>query len=237
MKVDPVAAVGAVTRELQQREHEGQTARVVVAARSYDTDIQDLWDALTNPERIPRWFLPVSGDLKLGGRYQFQGNAGGTITACEPPRRVAATWEFGGAVSWVVDGSNLLGGARADVAAKRRLVQALAQFARARRTKVTCTFDGNEPEHFGTHLGSVKIVFSGASPADELIAKQVASGSGWKVVTSDRALAARVKRRTLQVVETSSFLRELESLPRSESTGSAEDWSAYFSDPKNRNIF
>ena len=140
-------------------------------------------------------------------------------------------------MSWVIDGSNLLGQARADVAAKRKLVQALAQFARARRTKVICLFDGGEPEHFGAQLGGVRVVFSGARTADDLIAKQVASGSGWKVVTSDRALAARVKRRTLQVVEASSFLRELESLPRSESTGSAKDWSAYFSDPKNRNIF
>jgi uncharacterized protein YndB with AHSA1/START domain len=60
-----------------------------------------LWDAVTNPERLPRWFLPVSGDLRLGGRYQFEGNAGGEITSCEAPRYVAATWEFGGGVSWV----------------------------------------------------------------------------------------------------------------------------------------
>lgn len=56
---------------------------------------------LTSPERLPRWFLPVSGELRLGGRYQFEGNAGGTITACEPERRIEATWEFGGEVSWV----------------------------------------------------------------------------------------------------------------------------------------
>jgi uncharacterized protein YaiI (UPF0178 family) len=140
-------------------------------------------------------------------------------------------------MSWVIDGSNLLGSARADVAAKRALVQRLAQFARARRTKVICAFDGNEPEHFAAHLGRVKVAFSGARAADELIAKQVASGSGWKVVTSDRGLAARVKRRTVEIVEPSGFLRELESLPRSEATGPAEDWMAYFSDPKNRNIF
>ena len=34
-----------------------------------DAAIDDVWDACTNPERIPRWFLPVSGDLRLGGRY------------------------------------------------------------------------------------------------------------------------------------------------------------------------
>ncbi len=63
--------------------------------------VEDLWDALTNRERIPRWFLPVSGDLSLGGRYQLEGNAGGTITACEPPRHLAATWEYGDEVSWI----------------------------------------------------------------------------------------------------------------------------------------
>jgi hypothetical protein len=44
----------------------------------------------------------VSGDLRLGGRYQFEGNAGGTVTACDPPRSFAATWEFGGGVTWIV---------------------------------------------------------------------------------------------------------------------------------------
>ena len=101
MQFDVARAIGAVTREVESRQHEGRLARVVVASRSYDTDVDDLWDALTSAERIPRWFLPVSGELKLGGRYQLQGNAGGTITACEPPRRLELTWEMGPAVSWV----------------------------------------------------------------------------------------------------------------------------------------
>jgi len=93
--------LGAIVREVECCEHEGKPARVVVALRDYDTTVEDLWDALTNPERLPRWFLPVSGDLKLGGRYQLEGNAGGTVTRCEPPRCLGLTWEFGGAVSWV----------------------------------------------------------------------------------------------------------------------------------------
>lgn len=48
-----------------------------------------------------RWFSPVTGELRLGGRFQIEGNAAGTITACEPPRHLAATWEFGGGVSWI----------------------------------------------------------------------------------------------------------------------------------------
>jgi uncharacterized protein YndB with AHSA1/START domain len=93
--------IGAVTRRVADREYEGKTAKVVVATRTYDTTPDDLWDALTNGERIPRWFLPISGDLKLGGRYQLKGNAGGTITQCEPPKALGVTWEYGGQTSWV----------------------------------------------------------------------------------------------------------------------------------------
>lgn len=101
MKIDPVAYVGAVVREVAFRERDGKLARAVIATRGYDTDIDDLWDALTNAERIPRWFLPISGELRLGGRYKFEGQAGGEITTCEPPRRLAVTWEAMGSVSWV----------------------------------------------------------------------------------------------------------------------------------------
>ena len=96
------SVIGAEFREVADRERDGKPVKVVVAARTYDTDADDLWDALTNPERLPRWFSPVPGDLKLGGRYQVQGNAGGTILRCEPPKLLDITWEFAGAVSWVV---------------------------------------------------------------------------------------------------------------------------------------
>lgn len=99
---DIARLVGAVTREVSSRQVDGKLARVVVASRDYDTDIDDLWDALTSAERIPRWFLPIEGELKLGGHYQLTGNAGGEITACEPPRRLALTWGMGGPdTSWV----------------------------------------------------------------------------------------------------------------------------------------
>lgn len=99
--MDFEAHLGAVTRSVADVEREGRPARSVTLSRAYETDVEDLWDAVTSAERLPRWFLPVSGELRLGGRYQFQGNAGGTILECEPPRFVAVTWEFGGGVSWV----------------------------------------------------------------------------------------------------------------------------------------
>lgn len=92
---------GAVERKVESLEWEGKPARAVVAVRGYPTGIDDLWDAITQAERIKRWFLPVTGDLHLGGRFQLQGNARGTINLCEPPRLLAVTWEFGGGTSWV----------------------------------------------------------------------------------------------------------------------------------------
>lgn len=99
--IDVSAVVGAVTREVKTTVRNGNPARVVVATRTFDTDVDDLWQAVTTAERIARWFLPIEGDLRLGGRFQLRGNAGGTITACEPPRHLATTWEYGGEVSWL----------------------------------------------------------------------------------------------------------------------------------------
>jgi uncharacterized protein YndB with AHSA1/START domain len=92
---------GAESRRVENREHLGKPALVVVAARTYDTTVDDLWDAITTPARLVRWFLPIEGELKLGGRYQLKGNAGGTITRCDRPDALDLTWEFGGGTSWV----------------------------------------------------------------------------------------------------------------------------------------
>src|SRR5690242_21061903 len=101
MQIDVVRVLELVTRSVRNFEKDGKAASAVTLTRLYDTDVDDLWDALTSKERIPRWFLPVEGDLKLGGRYQLQGNAGGTITRCDAPSALDVTWEMGGGVSWV----------------------------------------------------------------------------------------------------------------------------------------
>jgi uncharacterized protein YndB with AHSA1/START domain len=88
-------------RSVGGRVLEAGEARVLTVTRDYPTDQKDLWDACTNPERIPRWFLPVSGDLRAGGRYSLAGNAEGTVEECDPPHRFSATWEYGSEVSWI----------------------------------------------------------------------------------------------------------------------------------------
>jgi len=99
--IDVAHQINAVRRTVGSRVLDAGEARVVTVSQAYDADLDDVWDACTNPERIPRWFLPVSGDLRLHGRYQLEGNAGGTIERCDPPKGFAATWEYGGEVSWI----------------------------------------------------------------------------------------------------------------------------------------
>ena len=160
------------------------------------------------------------------------------LVACAKRRGSRAT-EYEQRMAWLIDGSNVLGAMRVDRHsddAKRGLIRLLASFARAKRTRVTCVFDGPEPASFATHLGSVSIVFSGARSADDIIIERAAVGRGWNVVTSDRGLAARVERRQVSVVAPAKFIREME-IASTESESVEDDWAAYFSDPKNRMEF
>ncbi|GAA1522403.1 SRPBCC family protein [Nocardioides humi] len=96
----PADHLGAVERSLSTRDRDGEELRVLTVTRTFDASPAEVWDALTTKERIDRWLMPVSGDLRLGGRYQLEGNAGGEVTACEPPERLSLTWEYQG-ISWV----------------------------------------------------------------------------------------------------------------------------------------
>lgn len=96
-----IQTFGADIRRVENREYLGKPAQAAVAIRTYDTTVADLWEAITTPERLVRWFLPVEGDLRVGGRYQLKGNASGTISRCDPPEALDLTWEFAGGTSWV----------------------------------------------------------------------------------------------------------------------------------------
>ena len=99
--IDVQHEINAVERRVGTRLLAAGEARSLTIRRTYAGSVDEVWDACTNAERIPRWFLPITGDLRLGGRYQLQGNAGGTIERCNPPRGFAATWEYGEEVSWI----------------------------------------------------------------------------------------------------------------------------------------
>ncbi len=99
--MNPLQLIDEVERRVISARRDDEPTKRVILRRRYPAEISDVWDALTSAERLPRWFLPVSGDLKIGGRYQFEGNAGGTIETCRPYELIKVTWEYDGGMSWV----------------------------------------------------------------------------------------------------------------------------------------
>jgi uncharacterized protein YndB with AHSA1/START domain len=91
--------IEAIDREVTRREGTSGEEVSVLISRTYDSAIEDVWEALTDPERVKRWFMPLSGDLRPGGAFQLEGNAGGDILECEAPSRLRVT--FGGPTSLV----------------------------------------------------------------------------------------------------------------------------------------
>ena len=69
-------------------------ARTTLMRRRYDAPIEDVWAACTDPDRLNRWFLPVTGDLRVGGTFSLAGNARGEILRCAPPRLLTVTWVY-----------------------------------------------------------------------------------------------------------------------------------------------
>jgi uncharacterized protein YndB with AHSA1/START domain len=84
-----------IEREVRHRRIGAGEARVAVIRRRYAAPVDDVWNACTVPDRLDRWFLPVSGDLRAGGTFALAGNAGGEIRRCEPPHRLSLTWVYG----------------------------------------------------------------------------------------------------------------------------------------------
>jgi uncharacterized protein YndB with AHSA1/START domain len=63
--------------------------------RTYPTPPEDLWDAVTRPERVARWLAPFDGDARVGGEVVLRFPDGGTtlrVTRCDPPRSLALDW-------------------------------------------------------------------------------------------------------------------------------------------------
>jgi len=92
---DLITELEKARRSVGTRTIPAGSGRTVELSRRYDAPAEDVWAACTEPGRISRWFLPVTGDLHPGGQYQLRGGARGEITACEPTRRLSATWLFG----------------------------------------------------------------------------------------------------------------------------------------------
>ena len=102
---DLIEEINSVARRVGSGTLPAGAARTVTLQRSYPAAIDDVWNAITEPDRIARWFLPVTGDFREGGTYQLDGNAGGEIRTCDPPRRLVVTWNPPGAPPSAEDAS------------------------------------------------------------------------------------------------------------------------------------
>lgn len=95
-------------KETIARWHADTTRRITGAegeraarmTRRYDFPAEAVWDAWTNPDRLPRWLGEVSGDFRPGGEVLLDmapdAKVPCEITGCEPPRRLAVIWRHPG---------------------------------------------------------------------------------------------------------------------------------------------
>ncbi|PBC52583.1 ATPase [Rhodococcus sp. ACS1] len=81
-----------VQRRMGNRDIAEGAARTAVLRRRYDAPIDDVWNAITAPDRVDRFFLPLSGDLRAGGSFALQGQASGEILACDAPHLLRLQW-------------------------------------------------------------------------------------------------------------------------------------------------
>ena len=99
MIIDIANQIGATSRQVAQQHTERGETVVVTLERRYAAEVAEVWQAITDPDRVRRWFLPLTGDLREGGTFQLENHAGGDIMTCEPPRHLVVT--FGGESSIV----------------------------------------------------------------------------------------------------------------------------------------
>ena len=64
--------------------------------RELPHDVERVWEALTDPDELARWFFrPIELDLRVGGRYEFGPVFRGTIQRLDPPRVIKFdSWRF-----------------------------------------------------------------------------------------------------------------------------------------------
>ena len=75
----------------------------------YDTDVRDLWSALTEPDRLARWMGTVDGDLRVGGdftaTFTSTWEGPGRVDVCDAPHHLVVTLEPGTDDETVIEAS------------------------------------------------------------------------------------------------------------------------------------
>ncbi|SFT50869.1 Uncharacterized conserved protein YndB, AHSA1/START domain [Geodermatophilus amargosae] len=95
---DLLAEIAETAREVARRGGGDDELVAVTVRREYPAAADDVWEAVTDPARLARWFAPVTGDLREGGTFAVEGNADGEIRECSPPSTLVLTWGGPGSV-------------------------------------------------------------------------------------------------------------------------------------------
>lgn len=73
----------------------------------YDSDVDDLWSAITDPRRLARWIAEVEGDLRPGGRIHARFTSAwegpGRIDVCRAPHQLVVTMSPGTSEETVIE--------------------------------------------------------------------------------------------------------------------------------------
>jgi uncharacterized protein YndB with AHSA1/START domain len=73
----------------------GDTASVQLV-RDFSTDAADLWEAVSTPERVSRWFGRVEGGFAVGSPFTLhfdEGTADFEVVTCAPPSGASVRWK------------------------------------------------------------------------------------------------------------------------------------------------
>jgi uncharacterized protein YndB with AHSA1/START domain len=89
---DPSTDLFGISRRVAVEPSDTGLQLRVVARITSAASAAELWRSLTDPEQLRRWFLPVTGELRVGGAFQAEGNASGTILRCEPAAASGGVW-------------------------------------------------------------------------------------------------------------------------------------------------
>lgn len=92
---DILKELAAAQRAMGEGHVPAGDAYTIELRRQYDAPVDDVWDAVTRPERLSRWLAPVNGDLRPGGTFELGSGEHGEILRCDPPRRLKVSWLAG----------------------------------------------------------------------------------------------------------------------------------------------
>ncbi|WP_288026876.1 SRPBCC domain-containing protein [Arthrobacter sp.] len=92
---DILDTLAGITRLVKNTQLNHQDATSVVLQREVSSPAHEVWAACTEAKNIQQWFLPVTGDLSVGGHYALEGNASGEVLDCHTGRGFRVSWVMG----------------------------------------------------------------------------------------------------------------------------------------------